>query len=83
MLECINHLLLLIKSLATLVHLFSSWYHCLIGSKFNENVESFIIEYHPSTYLPYFVLHRTSEILSLILSTLSNFDGVSPFFPIN
>lgn len=36
------------------------------GSSYSESVESFFTEYHPSTYLSHYVVHRTRKLRSLI-----------------
>ncbi|KAJ4711405.1 CSC1-like protein [Melia azedarach] len=38
----------------------------LAGSSVSESVESFFKEYHPTTYLSHMVIHRTSNLQSLI-----------------
>lgn len=43
----------------------------LAGSSVSESVESFFKEYHPTTYLSHMVIHRTSNLQSLIVSNLS------------
>lgn len=43
------------------------------GRSISEVVESFFKEYYPTTYLSHSVIHRTSKLKNLIVSTLPKF----------
>ena len=48
------------------------------GSSFNQIVENFFTEYHPSTYLSHTVVRRTSKIQSLMVSISVNIWLIQP-----